>query len=314
MGTHDDGFTLQAMESLLHERKNWGRWGADDRVGAFNLVDDAKRESATRLVRTGRVFSLANELFVAEKRPDNPNPPNLVYEGHDDGGGTQLLRDVVSPLRCHGYHGTHIDALNHCWHASAGGMWNGRDPEVETAGDTVEWGDITPWAGTGLITRGVLVDIPRFRREPFVTQDRPVRDSELEAALAAQGVQLEPGDALVVYSGREAWVRSTEDGQYFHGLAGGIPGLHASCLRVLRDHDVAALCWDMLEAYPDEYGMGPSIHQAIWSFGIAIIDNCNLPALAEYCAEERRYEFLLMCAPLPIRGGTGSLVNPLALL
>lgn len=312
MTTPDDGLTREGLLDLLHRESNWGRWGDDDRLGAMNLIDDAKRVRAAGLVRSGKVLSLAHPLFDQQSAPDNPEPPELEYESPDHGEGTSVLRDTWTPLRCHGYKVTHVDALNHVW--TPAGMWNGRDPQAEVQDrDVVEWGDVSAWS-SGLTTRGVFVDVPRFRGEPFVTQDRPVLGSELRAALAAQQVALEPGDALLVYSGRERWTASTSHGHYFHGLAGGIPGLHASCLTVLRESDVAVMGWDMLEAFPDAYGLGPTIHQAIWSFGLALVDNCRLDALAETCAREDRYEFLFTCAPLPVTGGTGSLVNPLAML
>ncbi len=52
-------------------------------------------------------------------------------------------------------------------------MWNGRQPEAEIGFDGARWGAITNWS-TGIITRGVLLDVLRFRGEPFVTQERPI--------------------------------------------------------------------------------------------------------------------------------------------
>ena len=82
-------------------------------------------------------------------------------------------------------------------------MWNGRDPAQEITFDGVTFGGVEHWS-TGLITRGVLLDVPTYRREPYVTLDKPVQGWELEDIATAQGVRLEPGDALVVYSDREA--------------------------------------------------------------------------------------------------------------
>ena len=46
--------------------------------------------------------------------------------------------------------------------------------------------------------------------------------------------------------------------------------------------------------------------------GVHIFDNCDLEALSEASASRKRWDFLLTVAPLPIRGGTGSPVNPIA--
>jgi kynurenine formamidase len=190
------------------------------------------------------------------------------------------------------------------------GMWNGRDPKVDVTSAGARFGGIQHWRD-GITTRGVLLDVPRFRGEPSVTIERPVHGSELEAIAEAQGVRVEPGDALVVYSGREAWQAAHPD---WSGYRPPSPGLHASCLPFVRDHDIAVLAWDLMDAAPNEYGVPWTMHGAIFSYGVALVDNALLQPLAEACAEEGRYEFLLTFAPLPVVGGTGSPVNPIALL
>ena len=152
--------------------------------------------------------------------------------------------------------------------------------------------------------------MPRFRGEPHVTIEKPVHGWELEAICEQQGVTLEPGDALVVYSGRESWQAANRD---WSGYRPPSPGLHASCLPFVREHDVAALVWDLMDAAPNDYGMRWSMHGALFSYGVALVDNSLLQPLAEACAEEGRYEFMLTLAPLPVVGGTGSPVNPIAL-
>jgi hypothetical protein len=56
------------------------------------------------------------------------------------------------------------------------------------------------------------------------------------------------------------------------------------------------------------------VHGAIFAYGIALLDNALLQPLAEICAAEGRYEFMLLIAPLKVIGGTGSPANPIALL
>ena len=139
--------------------------------------------------------------------------------------------------------------------------------------------------------------------------DRPVHGWELEDIVKAQGLALEPGDAVLVYSGREAYARD-------HGGAWGggptRPGLHASCLPFVRDNDVSVLCWDMMDAAPNEYNIPWTMHGVIFAYGVALLDNSLLEPLAAVCAEEGRYEFLLTINPLYVVGGTGSPVNPIA--
>src|SRR5690606_21989904 len=154
---------------------------------------------------------------------------------------------------------THIDALCHIW--DHGQMWNGRDPDVEVTFDGSTWGGIEAW-GDGLVTRGVLLDVPRHRSTDWVTQDDPVHGWELDELCRSRGIEVEPGDALVVYSGREAWER--EFGRPWGGSPGQPddrrPGLHASCLEFLRDSDAAVLVWDMMDMYPDGLDLVWSVH------------------------------------------------------
>jgi kynurenine formamidase len=207
----------------------------------------------------------------------------------------------------HGWVTTHIDSLCHVW--DEGGMWQGRDPKVEITSNGVRFGGIQNWR-QGITTRGVLLDVPRFRGEPFVTLERPVTAAELEQVAKAQGVTVEPGDALIVHSGREAYQQANPE---WSGYRPPNPGLDASCLVFLREHDIAVLVWDMMDALPDSYGLSWGMHSALYRFGVALVANSLLQPLAEACAEEGRYEFMLTLAPLPVVGGTGSPVNPLAL-
>src|SRR5436189_173638 len=92
----------------------------------------------------------------------------------------------------HGVASTHIDALCHTWDAEA--MWNGRDPRKEITFDGATFGSIEHWAD-GILTRGVMLDVPRHRGVPCVTQETPVHGWELEDILTKRGITLEPGDA-----------------------------------------------------------------------------------------------------------------------
>ena len=154
-----------------------------------------------------------------------------------------------------------------------------------------------------------MVDVPRHRGEAYVSHERPVHGYELEEIVASEGLKVEPGDALVVYSGREAYAR--EHGGTWGGRPD-MPGLHPSCLPFVRENDVAVLIWDMLDLMPLPYG-GLNLHTAINAFGVALLDNALLEPLAAACAEEGRYEFMVTICPLVVPGGTGSPVNPIAL-
>lgn len=291
--------------SYLRDRRNWGRWGEDDEKGAINLITPEKRLQAAQLVQTGRIVSLSRD-FPKTPGPGNPQPAQHFVQTFGRNGTAGGATDYYG-ISYHGYQATHIDALCHVWDED--GMWNGRDPYSEVRSQGTRFGGIENWRD-GIVTRGVLLDIPRYRGDPFVTMERPVHGWELEETAAKQGISLEPGDALLVYSGRDQFHASYPD---WNPYAAQRPGLHASCLPFFRDTDIALLGWDLMDASPNEYGVAWTTHGALFAYGVALLDNCLLEPLAEVCAAEGRYEFMLTVAPLPVVGGTGSPANPLAL-
>jgi kynurenine formamidase len=302
--TAGNSTSRSAIESLLSSRNNWGRWGTDDQRGALNLVGPVEVRTAVEAVRTGQVVSLSRP-FPKEPGPTNMRPANhyVMREPRGDGG---MASDYYG-VNYHGLACTHIDALSHAWGAE--GMWNGRSPEETVLPSGATWGGIEQWRN-GIVTRGVLLDVPRHRGEPYVTQTRPVHGAELAEICAAQEVTVRPGDALVVYSGREDWDRHETP----WGVGAARPGLHASCLEFIRHTDCAVLVWDMLDMLPNGLDLAWAVHAAIYAFGVALVDNALLEGLAQACAEAGRYEFLFVTAPLLVEGGTGSPVNPLAIL
>lgn len=289
--------TAEEMASYFRARRNWGRWGADDQVGAVNLITPQKRVAAAALVKTGRTVSLGRVFEPSQ------HFVRTTQAAANVGGG--YMQDYYGYI----YHGsaiTHVDALSHSWIRE--GMWNGRDPakEIDTSG--ARFGDITAWSSR-LITRGVLIDVPRHRRESHVTPEKPVHGWELEEIAKAQGVEVGAGDALLVYSGREAYERAPSKQPTRR------PGLHASCAKFIRDRDVAVFVWDLMDACDTVCGPDKPdrVHAVIANFGVALVDNALLEPLAAACLEERRYEFMFVALPLRVLRGSGSAANPTAI-
>jgi len=228
----------------------------------------------------------------------------MAINGDADGNGHAA--DFLGTY-FHGHATTHLDALCHIW--QDGLIWNGRRAVDSVDVRGASFGGIEHWAN-GIFTRGVLLDVPRHRGEPFVSEDRPVQAEELAEIARLDRLDIRPGDALAVYGGRAAF-------EVAHGPLGSTyatPGLHLSCLDFLREVDCSVLLWDLLDARPIADGHPWGVHAAIITLGIALVDNVALEPLAAACEEERRHDFALVVAPLPVVGGTGSPVNPLALL
>ncbi len=296
--------TNEEVEAYLRDHRNWGRWGDRGGAGAINLITAEKRLSAVALVRTGRTVSLSRPLPVTPSL-ENQRPAHHYMWTLDrpPGGGAAL--DYYG-MFYHGTATTHIDALCHVWNED--GMWEGREPSEVLTFSGARYGTIDEWSD-GILTRGVLLDVPKHRGEPYVTLEEPVHGWELDDIVEEEGLRIEPGDAVMVYCGREAYALD-------HGgvWAGGPKraGLHASCLPFIRDNDLSILGWDMLDEYPNEYDIPWTVHGAIFAYGTALLDNALLQPLAEACVEQGRYEFMLSINPLKVIGGTGSPVNPIA--
>lgn len=295
--------TKEEVDGYLKDT-NWGRWGKNGGAGALNLITDQKRLDAIGLVKKGRTVSLSRPLPVSPAG-DNPRPAHHYMHKEDrpfEGGAAMDYYGVF-------YHGTattHIDALCHVWNKD--GMWDGKNPEEIIKFGGATYGTVDEWKD-GILTRGILLDVPLFRNEPYVTIDHPVHGWELEDVAKSQGVNIRPGDAVFVYSGREKYA-ADNNGRW--GTPEGRPGLHASCLPFVKDHDISILGWDMMDASPNEYDVPWSVHGVIFAYGVALVDNSLLEPLANVCIEEKKHEFMLTINPLYVEGGTGSPANPIA--
>jgi kynurenine formamidase len=171
----------------------------------------------------------------------------------------------------------------------------------------------------GIVTRGVLYDVPRFRGAEYVEPGAPVHGWELADVAAAQGVEPRAGDAVLVRSGFGRYLELTGERPGFGSPA----GVHASCVEFLHDTDAAMLVWDMQDAPTADQGLpNPKglpvplhVHQILLPYmGMPILDNADFEALAAACAAAGRWAVQFVVAPLVLTGGTGSPVNPIAVL
>jgi len=299
----------EQVQSWLYDKSNWGRWGKDDQKGAMNLLTPAKRVQAAQLVKSGQAISLSRPLSTAPNNAHDPRPVAHYFRGRATAPNYGAAMDYLG-IDYHGAFTTHLDALCHYW--GPRGMWQGKEPLQVIGLEGAKWATVEHWR-EGFTTRGVLLDVPGYRGEPFVTTDKPVHGGELQAVAKAQGVEVQPGDALLVYCGREAWdVAHPQKPFSVHGEKK--PGLHASCLPFIRDCDASILVWDMMDAIPSGYTINAPVHGILFAYGVAIVDNAMLGELANACAAAKRHEFMLTLTPLYVIGGTGSPVNPVAIL
>ena len=293
--------TEAQYERWKAELSNWGRWGADDEIGALNLVTPAKRLQAVALVADGFTVSLAGDANTVEA-VDNPYP----YEHEMIGISSDRLA-----VRYHGISHTHLDALAHV--NDDGVFYNGYAPDADAVAESGHAKNSIHNLKSGIVTRGVLIDIPRLKGVPYLEPGTPIYVEDLEAWEAQAGVRVSAGDALFVRTG--VWARRAAEGPWLRGRSPGgrSAGLHPSVIPWLKQRDIALLGSDH-PTYVSPSELPGAVHDfALLYLGVHMFDNCDLEALAEAAAERNRWEFLLMAAPLPIRGGTGSPLNPIAM-
>lgn len=298
------------FEALFQELRSWGRWGDADERGALNHLRPGRVAEAARLVRSGISVSLSWPLDT-HPSPDNPEPADhhmTAYGASSAQGPMQVAKDYVG-VDYHTDTHTHIDALCHI--AYDGLLYNGVPAEVVTsAGATAETIEVLR---DGLVGRGVLLDIPRVRGRPWLEPGEHVFRDDLERAATQQDVAVVEGDILLVRTGHSR--RLSELGPWDTAVAKA--GLHPSAMRFVAECGVAALgCDGNSDTAPSSTeGLAFPIHVlAITALGVHLLDYLRLEDLAAACEREARWEFFFVAAPLRIEGGTGSPLNPIAIL
>ena len=300
--------------AIAERVSNWGRWGDDDELGTINLIDSAAVRRGAAAVRTGDRFSLAVRLDQRSPQiggvPGRVNPLrtmiaiNSPFMGTPDGFCTS--DDVVTMgLQA----ATHWDALAHV--SYRGQIYNGFPAASITAESGAARCGIHRVAS--LTTRGVLLDIAATRGVERLDAGYGVTIDDLDAALEHAGVQLAPGDAVLVRTGFIQLFKARDR----HAYAGGDqPGLTMRTAEWFHAHDVAAVATDTFtfEVWPceDEQMLLPLHLLHLRDMGLLQGQNFDLEALAAACGADGAYDFLLEASPLPFTGGCGSPVNPVA--
>ena len=296
------------FQELFDRCSNWGRWGADDQRGTLNLIGAEQTRQAATLVREGRTVSCSlplNTVYDIENR--NPATHLMVRAGDmvERQPGSSMA-DYLA-LAPHGQAHSHLDAL--CHFAYQGKTYNNRPVRMVTS-IGAEVNDITI-GENGIVTRGVLFDLPLVKGVNWLEPGTPITLDDLAAVEMYQGVRVQQGDILLVRTGRHR--RRAVHGPW--NASECLAGLHYTCAPWLKERGVALLGCDGVSDYRphDVEGIRNPIHTlTLVAMGMQLLDNQNLEQLAEACVARKRWEFLLMVAPLRLERGTASAVNPIA--
>ncbi|MCC7105937.1 MAG: cyclase family protein [Chloroflexi bacterium] len=312
--------TAELFYEYCKKFNNWGRWGEDDQLGCLNFITPEKIKRAAGLVRKGRVISCS--IPVASTGPQfglrgRINPLHLmIATGTDHQLDVQIKRPlgfgyaddaIYAPCQS----GTQWDGFGHVFHH--GKMWNGKEAKyVTTTGAQIN--GIEHFKDK-IVSRGVLLDIPRLYGKEWLETGHAIMPDELDAAAAKQGVTIEEGDIVLLRTGDTG--RCLKQGNWSGYAAGDAPGLSLLTAPWLHEKRIAGIASDTwgLEVRPNEIEDSYQPYHLILipTMGLLVGEILDLEELAADCAADGTYEFLFVAPPLNITGGVGSPVNPLAI-
>ncbi|WP_431040915.1 cyclase family protein [Streptomyces sp. P1-3] len=298
----------QEFDALFETVRTWGRWTPADR-GAWNRVTADHVRRATALVRSGTVVPMARPWDTAPG-PDNAKPAlhHMSDLGDVEPPEPATYKDFIA-VDYHAKAVSHLDALSHI--AYRGRLYGGGTARELVDAGGARFGAV-PALGP-LVTKGVLLDLPAVVGDRWLEPGRAVRAEDVVAAERALDVAIGEGDAVLLRSGSVR--RRRELGAW--NPDGASAGFHVDAVPLLAERRIALLGGDGdSDVRPSPVdGVHSPVHAlAITAMGVPLLDNLDLEALSVACAETGRYAFLLLVAPLNIPGGTGSPVNPIAVL
>lgn len=303
------GRMTEAQFRSLYERlRGQVPWGPDDRRGALNRLGPGQIQAAAGEVRLGRTASLAAPV-EHQVSADNPDPAlHRMVQAPAGTDGLEFAADRIA-MNIHGNADSHIDALCHV--AFDGTLYNGVPASAVTDAGAVELSIAV--AADGIAGRGVLLDVPRSRGVPWLEPGDHVTSDDIAAAERDQGVRVGPGDILLVRVGHR--LRRMERGPW--DAAATRAGLHPSVLPLLAERQIAVLGSDSNNDTAPSVADGvefPVHVLAINALGLLLLDYLSFDELVPLCEEAGRWSFLCVIAPLRLPTGTGSPVNPIAIL
>ena len=310
--------TVELLEQYCSDYRNWGRWGDDDQLGTLNHITPAKIAESAQLVRQGKVFSLQLPLDGSGPQTGAFGRVNAIHQmvatGTDHVEGTQGwpmgwgVADDTLFLFLQG--GTQWDALAHIFHN--GKMYNDYDARLVSSRGAALNGIENQKT---VISRGVLLDLPRVLGKDHLTPGEAITSEHLDAACEFHDVEVGTGDIVLIRTGDMARRRDLPGWDGYS--AGDSPGLSLLSAPWLAEREIAAIATDTwgAEVRPNEIeGSFQPLHLVmVVNMGLFVGEIWYLDELAQDCADDGVYEFQLVAPPLNIPGAVGSPVNPQAI-
>jgi len=306
---------------LKDSPSNWGKWGPDDEVGSLNYLGPEQVIAAAKLVTSGKTFTL--QRLIGDPKGDPVWPgrtpaerTQILDESNWDGGdgpaypgGLHYADDKINAFL---QGSTQYDGLGHVWFG--GQIWNGYDARTTIGG--LEKASVEPLAQRGIVGRAVLLDMARFRGKDNLDPAETFTHEDLLACAAAQGVTISKRDILII---RTNFIKLFFDlgEKFYEGFCE--PGLVYSpeLVQWFQDMEIPNLVTDTIAnevTFDPNNGVALVLHNALMrNLGVTLTEIADLELLAQDCAEDGKYEFLYVAAPLKVAKGSGSPVNPVVI-
>ena len=291
-------------------------WGEHDEIGRLNMMTAESQARIMTKIDATKVFDLAVEYFVGMPSWQAAGDPhyqfwmthtprgavvdNVLNMGHDV---NQHVSYSGSAFSMYSHTGTHIDMFSHF--GLDGKIYNHFSAE-QHLGDK-------GWQRSGaetvppIVARGVLLDLPKAKDISMLPDNYRVTLGDIKAALAHQNIKLQPGDVVLIRTGR---MQNFNDAQAYMNNS---PGLGMAAATYLADEAQAMIIGaDNLsfEAFPSEVsGNYVPVHTYLLTqMGVPILELVDLESLSQAGV----YEFAFVAASIKLRGADAAPMRPIA--
>lgn len=305
---------------------NWGKWGPNDEIGTLNYITPEVMKDAAKLIKQGKVISLAIDNTPAVS-PVWPGRKGLIRYLNSDGAdflvarpfGTLAYTDSVITIEDHG--SSHLDPLVHVWWGNC--TYNGYPaPEIISRFQGVVKGSTNAYIPKAF-TKGVLIDVAKYLGKDYVDKidGSAVLTPELiDKIAAAQKVTITPGTAVLIRTG---WLKQFTGAKTPWGMGDGEVGVSCGIEKWLQEKQVSLLGADnvALEAIPStkecndfwKVGFLPMHIGVLSMLGVPMGELFNLDEISADAAKDGVYEFAFSFAPFRYHNASGGLVSPTAI-
>jgi kynurenine formamidase len=290
-------------------------FGEHDEIGMLNLITPASmaavmsRADATTTVDLSVDYFLGMPSFTAAGQPpyqiSMTNTPRGTSVDDSTGFGheNELVGYSGDTISMYTHCGTHIDTLNHFGYGRQ--IWNGFDAD--------EYLGARHWMCAGadkqppIIARGVMLDIAGLHGVDVLPPSYGIDSGDLRGAASRQGVELRPGDVVLVRSGQMTlW----NDAPAFMANEAGVTRDGAEFLAKSGAIVVGADNLSFEQIPSTEEGNWLPVHTYLFAeAGVTIMEVVDMEKLTEL----ELYEFCFVGAGLKLRGATGAPIRPLAM-